>query len=364
MSKEYFALGLMSGSSLDGLDIAYCRLVWTGERVVDWEIVQAATLPFSEMWCARLRDLPQQSALALAKTHTYFGYYMGELVNTFIQQYQLDKIDFVASHGHTIFHQPDRRFTTQIGCGAALAATTGKRVVCDFRSQDVALSGEGAPLAPLVDKYLFANADFCLNIGGIANLSAQLPDTVLGFDVCYANQVLNYLAQQLGEPFDDGGTWARQGRVNADLLQTLQNLPFFRQKYPKSLGNEWVQSVVIPLFAKNELPIIDKLATATHHIAYEIAKAINKVVQRERFERSIYDILISGGGAFNTYLMEQIQQSSTIKLHLQTVSPAVIQFKEALLMVLMGMLRLENVPNTLISATGAKQSSIAGAVYV
>lgn len=363
--KIYRGIGLMSGSSLDGLDIAYCEFEIDHNRVQKWAILAAATMPFSEVWYARLRDLPLQDAPTFAKTDIYLGYYFGKLVNDFLAEQNIpkQKVDFVASHGHTIFHAPDKQYTIQIASGAAIAETVGIRTISDFRSQDVAAGGQGAPLAPLLDAYLSSEIDFYLNLGGIANIGVRTAQQTIGFDVCYANQILNKLAKELGASYDNLGIWASQGQVAPDLLEQLKALPFFHTKYPKSLSNEWVQTTVYRLFMQSEISIYGKLATAVAHIAWEIGKAVRKVCELEKIQKTSLKMLVTGGGAFNHFLMQQITAQLPQNFEFEPVTPEIIQYKEALLMALMGVLRLEKLPNTPQKATGASRQVIAGALY-
>lgn len=363
----YHVLGLMSGSSLDGLDLAYCRLDWQNGKVVEWEILKADTLPFSALWQRRLSNLPQQSALIFAKTHTYFGHYMAELVHQFLKAHAITTLDAIASHGHTIFHDPSRRLTVQIGDGAALAAQTGYTTICDFRTQDVALDGEGAPLAPLVEQHLLGGYDFYLNLGGIANVSAPVaPERWVAFDCCPANQVLNGLAQELGAPYDDAGAWARAGQVLPDLLTQAAQFDFYHQPYPKSLGNGWIQQEVLPLYKAATGSWQDKLATACEHTAICIADALQQIIEQEQLPKEqTFRVLTTGGGTFNNYLLESIQayceRSYNIEIH--RPSEELIAYKEALLMALLGVLRLEGQPNSLKSVTGAQRNTVNGAIY-
>lgn len=362
---KYNVLGLMSGSSLDGLDLAYCSIDWQNQKVAHWELLAAETLVFSDQWKSRLRNLPSQNALIFAKTHTYFGHYMADLVQDFTQKHSIQNIDFIAAHGHTIFHNPNQRISIQIGDGAALAAKTGYTTICNFRTQDVALDGEGAPLAPLADAYLFEGYDFYLNLGGIANLSANLGNRWVAMDCCPANQVLNCLANELGAEYDDNGSWASQGKVLQELLQQVAQFDFYTQSYPKSLGNEWIRRYILPLYLQAPGSWQDKLATACEHIAIEIATCIQQIIQKENLPPKLYKVFVTGGGAFNHYLMETIQaycnQSQKVDLYLPDTS--IICFKEALLMALLGVLRMEKVPNSLQAITGAKRDTINGAIY-
>jgi len=365
-AKTYYAIGLMSGSSLDGLDIAYCSIQWNNGIVEQWELLKAETMRFSDVWKSRLSNLPTQDALVFAKTHTYLGHYMAQLVNTFVKKHQVEQLDFIASHGHTIFHNPDQRLSIQIGDGAALAALTGYTTITNFRTQDVALDGEGAPLAPLADQYLFGGYDFYLNLGGIANLSAHIPNKHwVAMDCAPANQVLNTLAMEKGAPYDYNGTWASQGQVNPALLEQAAHLDYYTTPYPKSLGNGWIRKQVLPIYLGAEISIEDKLATACEHTAIEIKNCIDQIIKKEAFEQASYKMLVTGGGAFNDYLIDTINaycnQHQSIDIFLP--DQAIIEFKEALLMALLGVLRLENTPNSLQSITGAKRHTINGAVY-
>jgi anhydro-N-acetylmuramic acid kinase len=365
-------LGLMSGSSLDGLDIAYAKMDWNATQTeVVWQLQVAETLSFSEVWQGRLRDLPTADALAFAKTHAYFGHYMAELVNVFIKKHQIEvaDIDLISSHGHTIFHQPDRRFTTQIGCGAALSALTHCNVACDFRTQDIAINGEGTPLAPIADRYLFAGYDFYLNIGGIANISSNIDGRFVAFDTGAANQILNRLANQIGLEYDKNGENARKGSILQSLLDTLAALPYHTQAFPKSLSNQWVQTEIGDRVAAYSGSIEDKLHTITIHIADEIARAVllctPNIVENTVQNQTQKTIFITGGGTLNVFLIEKIQEK-LLPLGVKIVLPEreIINFKEALLMCVLGFLRVNRRTNTMATVTGAHRDTIGGAVYV
>jgi anhydro-N-acetylmuramic acid kinase len=364
MLKTYHAIGLMSGSSLDGLDIAYCRLDWDGKALISWELLQAETLAFSELWVRRLAALPQQNALTFAQSDIYFSYYMGELLNAFIKKQNIKQIDFVASHGHTVFHDPARRYSIQIGNGNALAAIVGKTVICDFRMQDVAMNGEGAPLAPLADAYLFPGYDYYMNIGGIANMSANCHGKWVALDIAPANQVFNFLAEQLGMPFDKDGEIARKGKVHPDFLEDLQKLDFFSKAYPKSMSNEWIQSEVLPRFSASRLALEDQMRTAVELMVQESLNSINLIRSRENHSPKASKMLLSGGGTYNLFLLEQLS-AALLELNIDIHVPEknIIEFKEAMLIALLGLLRLENIPNSMHHVTGAKKATVNGGVY-
>ncbi len=357
---RYQVLGLMSGSSLDGVDLAFCHFDWE-QGLVDWKIIQAETLPFNEQWQARLQHLPQASALDFAKTNTYFGHYLAQLVMTFLEKHNLEP-DFIASHGHTIFHDPEKRYTIQIGDGGAMAALTGYPVINQFRTQDIAIDGEGAPLAPIADRYLLPGYDFYLNLGGIANISAAVGDRYLAFDLSGANQILNALAQLADQPFDQGGQLAAQGQLLQPLFDQLNQHPFFEQPYPKSLDNQWTVQHFVQPFLAYEGTVVDRLCTAVHHIAYQVSQAIQQLVETEQFQQPSYRMIVTGGGAYNHFLLDQIQKYCP-EIEIVVPESMIIDFKEAALMSLMGVLRLEQHPNTISSVTGARQDTVSGAIY-
>jgi len=359
----------MSGSSLDGLDIAYCSFEvekTASNQLVshNWNIIEAETIAFSEAWQARLAQLPTQTALILAKTHTYLGHYLGEMVDDFIQRYKIEP-DFIASHGHTIFHEPKGRMTIQIGDGAAMAAVTGFPVISSFRNQDIAIDGEGAPVAPIVDKYLLTGHDFYLNLGGIANITSIQPAKIIAFDICPANQLLNFLANQINLEYDEGGQIAATGEVMPDLLKTINRADFYWKSYPKSLDNNWSKQAILSQLEDDKTLIPNQLCTLVEHIAHQIAFAIKQVIRKENIQKDNYSLLATGGGAFNVYLMERLQAKCREVANIEVVipNPDIIQFKEAVLMAWMGVMRVENVPNVLKTVTGARRDSINGAIH-
>lgn len=357
------ALGLMSGSSLDGLDIAFCEFQFTDSQTEHWRILHAATLPYTEAWQQRLRQLPHASGHELLLAHAHYGHYVGELVNQFLAEH-LVQPDFIASHGHTIFHFPKEKMTLQIGDGAAIAATTGYPVVCDFRSMDVALGGQGAPIAPIADRMLFPGFDFFLNLGGIANITANVNGKYVAFDITGANQVLNRLVQPLGLEYDANGKLAASGTLNETLLQQANALPYHHEPYPKSLGNDWVQEQLIPIYTNFDAPVADKLHTACVQIARQTAKDITQIIQNEYFIKPSYRLLATGGGAFNHFLIQCFEEAGQA-LNIEMVVPdaTIIGFKEAVMIALCGALRMKHLPNCIASVTGASRDAIGGAIY-
>ncbi len=355
--KTYHVLGLMSGSSLDGLDIAHCKFEFENDKI-SWRILQAATLPFEDKWKIRLKALPEQSALDFYKTHTYFGHYMGELTNRFLEENQISP-DFIASHGHTIYHYPNKLLTCQIGDGAALACKTGLPVICDFRSHDIALKGEGTPLAPTADRFLFPEYDFLLNLGGIANLTYQGNRKRVAFDVTPCNQVLNFLANLKGVPYDENGNMASQGKLLPELYDFLNKYPFYYLPPPKSLDNRQLGSEFLSKVLSYEAGVEDKLHTCCHVFASQISQSILNY----HTDNINSKILVSGGGTYNTFLISCLEYYLEGKIQLIIPNKEIIEFKEALLMALMGLLRVLNSVNCFSEITGAMSDSIGGAIY-
>ncbi len=365
--RSFHCLGLMSGSSLDGLDVAHCRFTMHGKRLISWELCEAQTLPFPAEWQQRLRSLPSATALEFAAAHAAFGRLQGELVNDFLKKNGIEaaSLDFIAAHGHTVFHDPAAGFTSQIGDGAALAAVTGCTVVCDFRTMDVAHGGQGAPLAAFADKMLFAGYDFYLNIGGIANLTCNANGRYVAFDTGGANQALDALAGQLGLPFDKDGNLARSGKLESGLLDELNRPGYFSQPYPKTLSNQWVQENLVQPCLRSGISMKDKLHTATQHVALQIAHSIGQIIENEDFRKKSYRLFATGGGAFNVFLMECLREELAPVAEVELVVPplGVVKFKEALLMGLLGLMRMEGVANVLATATGASGDTVGGGVY-
>lgn len=333
-------LGIMSGTSLDGLDLA---LVDFNERdPARFAFLATATYPYEAEWEERLRRAYEATARQLARLDADFGLYIGRSVNRFLEETGAPRPDLIASHGQTIFHEPDRHYTCQIGSGPHIAAATGLPVIYDFRRQDVALGGQGAPLVPIGDKMLFSQYDYCLNIGGFANISFDDDQGLRrAFDTGPANIVLNYLARRLGKPYDEGGRIARRGQLIPALLEQLDDLPYYREAKPKSLGWEFVESSILPLLDRAEAPVEDLLHTFVHHIARQIA----------RFVKPGSTVLVTGGGAYNDFLIHTIEHYSRARIVVPEAR--LIDFKEALVFALLGYLRARNRINILASVTGA-----------
>jgi len=350
--KQYRVAGLMSGTSLDGVDIALCLLNEENGRWT-YSIISAVTIPYPSEWKTRLQNLTGSGAAELAQSHTAYGHYLGSLVRGFLTNNHLEA-DFVSSHGHTIFHQPHNGFTCQIGDGAAIAAECGIPVVSDFRSLDVAMGGQGAPLVPLGDQLLFPDYGICLNIGGFANVSFRREGQRLAFDICPANIILNYYSEKLGCSFDKDGLIAASGRVDKDLLHKLNQIEYYKLQPPKSLGREWVENVFLPIADEDPLPNADILCTTTEHIAIQLAKILYDFPDQQA--------LVTGGGAFNKFLINRIKVWSAATLVIP--DPQIVNYKEALVFALLGVLRFRGEANCLADVTGARENVSGGCIYL
>lgn len=343
----------MSGTSLDGLDVAACEFTYSSGKW-NYQIHAAETYSYSKEWKQHLSSLEKQDALVFVQTDIEYGYLLGNTVNCFMEKYNFTP-DYIASHGHTIFHQPFNGFTSQIGNGAVLAAVSSKNVICDFRTKDVALAGQGAPLVPIGDKLLFPEYDYCLNIGGFCNISFDENGNRRAFDISPANMALNYFADKENLPFDKDGRLARNGMIKDDLFHALNAIDFYEKYTFKSLGKEWFENVFLPVVFSFNYNNLDILATITEHIAYQISRAIKYTKEKK--------MLMTGGGVKNKFLAERIAYYLP-EMELIIPNKLLIDYKEALIFAFLGCLRIENQINCLQTVTGSKCDHIAGAVYL
>lgn len=352
MSDTPIGLGLMSGTSLDGLDMALCEF---RQQDAQWRYraLHCRTIPLNEEWRDKLSRAELLSALEFMKLDRAFARWMGVQANHLIREVGI-RPDFIASHGQTIFHQPHLGLTVQIGSGAEIAAETGITTICDFRTTDVALGGQGAPLVPIGDQLLFSQYDACLNLGGFSNISLDENGQRTAFDISPCNMLLNTLAQKAGKMFDQGGCMAREGFIFRPLLDELNALGYYQQPGNKSLGKEWFVSEVLPRFEKSDLCVEDQLRCATEHIATQISNTLNI--------KKIHSVLATGGGTKNTYLMDRIRALSPNAMVI-VPDEATVDFKEAIIFAFLGLLRLRGAANCLSSATGARRDCCGGAIY-
>jgi anhydro-N-acetylmuramic acid kinase len=350
---KYTAIGLMSGTSLDGLDIVCC----TFKKITsgwEYEIEKGETIKYDASWLKKLSTAHLLSGEDLMGLDAAYGKYIANAVTKFISKHKL-KADFIASHGHTIFHQPEKGFTYQLGNGKTIHAVTGLPVVYDFRTLDVALGGEGAPLVPAGDKFLFSEYDICLNLGGIANLSSDVKKQRIAYDITFCNMGLNYLMSIIGKEFDKGGEMASEGEINKSLLNKLTKINAkFRAKRP-SLGREIFEKQIQSLADDKVIPLKDKLRTFVESSATEIAFAILELKKNAK-------VLCTGGGAFNSFLISRILEHCGDDATLIIPEDEVVKFKEAVVFAFLGMLRTRNEVNCLKSVTGASRDSSGGMI--
>lgn len=357
MQKQttYKAIGVMSGSSLDGLDIVYAQFKKINEKW-SFKILSEALYPLEkfeeQLHSARKLPLEKLNALDIS-----FGKFIGNCIQDFRIKNHLKVIDIIASHGHTVYHFPEKGITKQIGCKQAIFEQTNIPCLNNLRQKDIDFGGNGAPIVPIGDWHLFSEYKYCLNIGGIANISIKTANKILAFDICTANQVLNYLASSKNKKYDKGGQMAKQGKLNQNLLKALNSIPFYLQKLPKSLDNAFrLESIAI--LNQYAISIEDKLYTYCHHIAYQITECLS-------IESKTETMLVTGGGAFNHFLCTIIANYlKPLNINIKIPNKQLVENKEAMVMAFMGVLFLRKEVNCLASATGAKQDSICGEIYL
>lgn len=357
MNTIYKVLGLMSGTSLDGLDIAYCHIWQKTETFWSFKILDAETISYSPAWKLQLKNAIYLSDSAHEDLDKAYGIWLGEQAKAFIQKNNLD-VDFIASHGHTSHHRPEEEYTFQLGNGQELANSSKQKVACDFRSLDVKLGGQGAPLVPIGDELLFSDYDFCLNLGGISNVSFQKDGKRVAYDIGLANMPLNYITQKINLEYDKGGTLAASGELNDTLHSQLDKLEYYKLPFPKSTGYEWFSKEIIPLIEESKASIEDLLHTFIQHNTSKIALAIT-----ENMEKKVNTLLVCGGGALNDFFIETLREK--LLPHTEVIIPSkqLINFKEALVFGLMGVLKMEDKTNVLSSVTGASNDSCSGVVF-
>lgn len=356
----YRALGLMSGSSLDGLDLALVEFQAAGSNW-HYQIEAAECYAYTSAWKEKLTKAPGLNALDYLQLHVDYGHYLGELVNRFIDEKALAyRVGLISSHGHTTFHQPSTKLTAQLGDGAALAAVTRLPVISDLRSMDVALGGQGAPIVPIGERLLFPGHSYFLNIGGIANVSVAT-EPYLAFDVCPANRVLNMLSEQMGHSMDEGGAIARTGTIRSDLLDRLNALEYYQRRGPKSLPNHFGTDTIFPLLMDTGYSIPDLLCTYVEHLAIQLNQAL--LYSTRTIEPG--DMMITGGGAFNDFLIERIGlQLQPLGIKKVVPDAELVQYKEALIMAFIGVLRWRQESTVIASVTGASSPSVGGALWM
>ena len=352
IKENYHVIGVMSGTSLDGVDLAEIKFQIKNNKW-SFTILKSETIAYAPEWVQKLKEAVNYSDTELIELNENYTDLLGKIIKSFIDKNKIIDLDAVCSHGHTILHQPQNGFTLQIGNLPKVAALVNEKVVCDFRVQDVELGGQGAPLVPIGDRILFSEFDNCLNLGGFSNVSFEENGTRFAFDISPVNTVLNFYANQLGLEYDNEGKIAQKGKLNLELLNELNALGYYTKPFPKSLGFEFVKEIVLPLIENHSIAIEDKMHTFTEHIAWQTNLALAKKEGK---------MLITGGGAYNKFLLERMH------FHLPNIEIVVpdgntLEFKEALIFALLGVLKLRNAINVLSSVTGAKNDHSSGVIY-
>jgi len=354
--EKIWVLGIMSGTSLDGLDLALCNFEFKKNKW-KFEIEDAQTVAYDLEWKLKLENAPNFSGYQLIHLHRSYAEFIGFQVNNFLKKCK-SKPSIISSHGHTVFHEPHNKINFQIGDGARIAALTGITTVSDFRSLDISMGGQGAPLVPIGDHLLFNEFEYCINLGGFANISHLNEHNIrVAYDICPVNIILNFFASQTGVAFDMNGELGRKGRIENSLLNNLNEISYYKLRPPKSLGKEWIDSVFMPILNQNEMSINDKLRTIYEHIALQIAGSLNEGINEVGSSKA----LITGGGAFNGFLIELIKNKTNMEIFLP--EKKIIEYKEALIFGFLGLLRIQNQINCLKSVTGAQFDNCGGQIF-
>ncbi|MFN4299059.1 MAG: anhydro-N-acetylmuramic acid kinase [Thermaurantimonas sp.] len=353
-------IGVMSGTSLDGIDLALCD--FEGFDPVSYKLLSAITLEYDKEWKQELSQLHTKNGLYLCSMNVHYGRYIAFQILRFmeseefknaVQGYSNESVQnlIISSHGHTIFHEPDTGLTLQLGHGATIMALTGFNVVCDFRSQDVALGGQGAPLVPIGDELLFGEYDACLNLGGFANISLHINGKRRAWDICPVNFVLNRWAERLGDSMDRNGMYSSKGKFISELYQQWENIEYYKKPPPKSLGREWIENIFLDQIYEPAFDPRDLMHTAIEHIVKRISSDIPKTGK----------VLVTGGGAYHPLLIKKLKESTSAELIIP--NNQIVEYKEAIIFALMGYLRWHDRINVLSSVTGAMNDHSSGVIY-
>lgn len=348
--KKMRLVGLMSGTSLDGIDL--CCADFSFDEPPTFQLINTAFYPYNNIWKKKLAYQPNIKLHELETLQIDFAQLMASVVQDFVEKNSIQNIDYISSHGHTLFHEPEKGITLQVGDGQILSNLTGFRVVCDFRTQDVQMGGQGAPLVPIGDAHLFSDFDVCLNLGGFGNLSFDQDGQRKAYDLAAVNLVLNHYAQILGKPYDENGKMATQGQVQQPLIEALNELKYYKIKGPKSLGAEWVHRTLLPLIDSFNAKPEDVLHTYCIHLGQQFSENLKSIKAKR--------VLVTGGGAYHRFLIEKIKSYSTAEIIIP--SKELTEYKEALVFAYLGFLRIQNRINCLRSVTGAKHDHSSGQI--
>ena len=353
--NKYNIVGVMSGTSMDGLDLAHVTLEEVDQGKWHYQIDASVTIRYEEKWRLRLSKLRHQNSLVFYKTDRFYGQYIGECINEFLSANDL-QADLISSHGHTVFHQPENNLSIQIGDGNSISAITGIPTVTNFRAIDVILGGEGAPLVGIADDYFFGEYDMCLNLGGFANISSNSQQQA--FDVSPCNIVLNRIAREFDQEYDENGEIAERGAIDYDLLSELNDIEYYTYENPKSLGREWISSSFWPIVRASDATKEDKMKTLVDHIALQISNSIGDLSGGDSSDKRVY---VTGGGAYNMALINHLRSHTNAEVIVPDTE--IVEYKEALAFALLGILRVKNRTNVLSSHTGADRDSVSGSLY-
>jgi anhydro-N-acetylmuramic acid kinase len=349
--KNFNVIGVMSGTSLDGLDIVYVK--FTQNESWSFKIINSKTYKYEDSTTEILNEISRKSIKEIKEIDLKYSKKLAKMINEFINEFSINKIDFVSSHGHTAIHDPSNLITYQMGNLSTLSKEINQKVICDFRVQDVKLGGEGAPLVPVGEKYLFHEYDSFINLGGFANISNHKGESLIAYDICPVNIVLNNLSKNIGKDFDDKGSIASSGKLIINLYEELEKLEYYQSSPPKSLGIEWVDKYIFPLINKySDYPSEDLLNTLSNHIANQISNNL----------KNLDKVLVSGGGAYNDYLIHLIRSKTDSEIIIP--SKNIIEFKEALIFAFLGVLRNLNINNCYSSVTGASKDHCSGKIFL
>ena len=351
VKNEYFVIGLMSGTSMDGLDVSFAKYFYYND-LWSFDLICAETFSYNQSIKNNFFNA-FNNKISIDKIDKYFSSFISDRISEFIEKHSL-QVDLVASHGHTIFHEPHNGFTTQIGNGKLISESLNLSVVSNFRQQDIDLGGQGAPLVPIGDRMLFSNYDACVNMGGIANISYDLKGERLGYDICPCNMIMNFLSQKIGKDFDYNGMIAQSGTINNDLLHDFNQIDYYKFDPPKSLGKEYIDMNFLSILSKSKIKIEDQLATFVEHVAIMISSKLNSL--------KISNCLFTGGGVFNNFLISRIKIYSKVSVIIPTND--LVNYKESIVFGLLGLLRMLNKKNCLASYTGASQDHSSGDIYL
>ncbi len=349
--KNFNVIGVMSGTSLDGVDIVYVKFIQNESW--SFKIINSKTYKYEDSTADILNDISKKSLEEIKELDVVYSKKLAKIINEFIDEFSINKIDFVSSHGHTAIHDPSNLITYQMGNLSTLSTEINQQVICDFRVQDVKLGGEGAPLVPVGEKYLFHEYDSFINLGGFANISNHKGESLIAYDICPVNIVLNNLSKKIGKDFDDKGSIASSGKLIINLYEELEKLEYYQSSPPKSLGIEWVDEYIFPLINKYfDYPTEDLLNTLSNHIAKQISNNL----------KNLDKVLVSGGGAYNDYLIDLIRSKTDSEIIIP--SKNIIEFKEALIFAFLGVLRYLNINNCYSSVTGATKDHCSGKIFL